>query len=298
MKIAVTGATGLVGQALLPALQAKGHEPIIISRHPPAGGVRWNPAQGNLDASTLSGCQAAIHLAGEPILGRWTKARRQAIRLSRTQGTRLLAESLARLKPAPKVLLSASAIGYYGISPEGEIDESAPAGKGFLADVCRAWEAATAPAEEAGIRVVHLRIGVVLSPHGGALAQLLPIFRAGGGGPIGAGQRRMSWIGLPDLVGSILHALETESLQGPLNLTSPHPVSNAAFSKALGEALQRPALLPVPPLALKLLYGQMATETLLSDAAIVPRRLTQSGYQFAHPELPEALKAVLDRTTI
>lgn len=299
MRILVTGATGLVGSALAPALSAGGHAIIRLTRSPRGpGDAGWDPARGALDRAALEGLDAVVHLAGENVAGaRWTDAHRARVRESRARGTRLLAEALAGLERPPGVLVSASASGLYGDRGDAVLDESAAAGEGFLADVARAWEAATAPAEARGIRVVHLRIGVVLTPAGGALAKLLPPFRLGVGGPLGDGRQWWPWIALDDLVGAVHHALITPSLHGPVHAVAPGAVTNAGFARALGRVLGRPALLPAPAFALRAALGPMADEMLLASQRMVPRRLTETGYGFRTPELEPALRHVLGRST-
>ncbi|MBI2491181.1 MAG: TIGR01777 family protein [Candidatus Rokubacteria bacterium] len=300
MIVAVTGSSGLVGSALLPELAARGHQALRVVRpQSSAGGadtIRWDPAAGALDAAVLGGVEAVVHLAGASVAaGRWTLERKRRILESRTLPTRLLAETCARLPRPPRVLVSASATGYYGDRGDETLTEASAPGSGFLAEVCRAWEAATEPAAARGVRVVSLRIGIALSSRGGALAKMLPPFRLGLGGPIGSGRQWTSWIALDDLIGAILHSLTTESLRGPVNAVAPHPVTNREFSRALGRVLRRPALLPLPAFAARLLLGEMADELLLASARVLPARLVASGYAFEYPELPAALRAALGR---
>jgi uncharacterized protein (TIGR01777 family) len=302
MRIAVSGSSGLVGSAVVSALAAEGHEAIRLVRREPAPGereVRWDPEKGMVDAVGLEGLDAFVHLAGESIAaGRWTAARKDAIRNSRVKGTRLLCDALAGLSKPPKTLLCASAIGYYGDRWEDQLTEESPAGKGFLPEVCREWEAAAEPAARAGIRVVHLRIGVVLTPAGGALARMLPPFRAGFGGTLGSGRQYVSWIALDDLPGIALHALTREELKGPVNAVAPRPVTNRELTEALGKILSRPTLFPVPAIALRIAFGEMADALLLSSARVVPRRLEETGYRFRFPELWAALRHLLGRPHI
>jgi uncharacterized protein (TIGR01777 family) len=296
MNILVSGSHGLIGSALLPALRAKGQTVIRLVRAPssPADGVPWDPARGSIDAARLAGLDAVIHLAGEDISGgRWTPERKARIRDSRVRGTRLLAESLGGLPRPPRVLLSASAVGYYGHRGDMVLREEDPPGTGFLADLCREWEAAAEPARRAGIRVVYLRTGVVLSPAGGALAKILPIFRLGLGGPIGSGRQYMSWISIDDVVGALQHLLADGSLAGAVNLVAPGPVTNAEFTRALGQALSRPTMIPVPAGALRALFGEMADDALLSSTRAEPGRLLASGYAFHFPEVGGALRHLL-----
>jgi uncharacterized protein len=301
MKIIVTGASGLVGSALVPRLVADGHQVTALVRRASKRRARaevpeveWEPTAGQLDAARLVGHDAAVHLAGEPIAaGRWTDAKKRRIRESRVLSTRLLAETLARLQTRPGVLVCASAIGYYGDRGAEVLTEESAPGRDFLSEVCREWEAAADPARAAGIRVVHLRFGVVLSREGGALAQMLTPFQLGIGGPIGSGRHYMSWLALDDAVGMIEHALTNESLSGPVNAVAPQPVTNREFAKAIGRVLNRPTLLPMPAFALRLALGEMADALLLSSARVKPVRLEASGYQFEYPQLEDALRHVL-----
>jgi uncharacterized protein (TIGR01777 family) len=297
MRVAVSGSTGLVGSQVVASLSAAGHEVVRLVRRAPAPGeraVRWDPVKREIDAAGLEGLDAAVHLAGENIAsGRWNAARKAAIRDSRVDGTRFLCDALAGLARPPKTLVCASAIGYYGDRGGESLTEESPPGKGFLAEVCREWEAASAPAARKGIRVVLLRIGVVLSPRGGALSRMLPPFRAGLGGVIGGGRQYVSWVALDDLVGIVLHALRSGELRGPVNAVAPVPVTNREFTEALGKVLSRPTLLPVPAFALRLAVGEMADALLLASTRVVPRRLEGTGYPFRFPELPAALRHLL-----
>lgn len=299
--VLVTGGTGLLAQSLIPFLSAGGHRVRrLVRRAEQAGDVVWDPAAGRLDASALEGIDAIVHLAGEPIAaGRWTPAKRRRILESRIGGTTLLAETLAGLARPPRVLISASAIGIYGDRGEEPLTEGTDLRSGpgtlFVEQVGHAWEAGTAPAERAGVRVVRLRIGIVLTPAGGALAQMLPPFKAGLGGRLGSGGQYMSWIGIDDVVGAIYHAMMTESLRGPVNATSPEPVTNAQFTRALGAVIGRPTLFPVPATALRLMFGELADELLLSSLRVLPERLCDSGYPFRFPNLAQALRHVLGR---
>lgn len=290
-RVLVTGATGLVGRALAAFLQGGGHEVVrLVRRRPGPGEVGWDPAAGRLDPADLEGFDMVVHLAGEGIGdGRWTPERKARIRDSRVVGTRLLAEALARVERKPEVLVSASAIGFYGDRGDAALDEAAGAGTGFLSEVCQAWEAATAPAEAAGIRVVHLRTGIALSPRGGALARMLPPFLAGLGGPVGTGRQVMSWIALDDLVGAIHHVLFTRTLRGPVNATAPGAVTSAEFGSVLGRVLRRPAVLPLPALAVRTMFGEMGEALLLTGARVLPKALLASGFTFLCPTLHEAL---------
>ncbi|HLM17137.1 MAG TPA: TIGR01777 family oxidoreductase [Acidimicrobiia bacterium] len=297
MDVLVTGAHGLIGSALIPRLRADGHRVVRLVRTDPEGSddVRWDPTVGTIDAAGLEGVDAVVHLAGAGIGDKkWTAARKQLILESRTQSTGLLARTLAALNRPPKVLLSGSAVGYYGDRGAEEITESSPPGDDFPARVCVAWEAATAPAEEAGIRVVHLRTGIVLAAHGGALHRMLPPFKLGLGGRIGSGDQYMSWITLDDHVGAMRHLLTTESVRGAANLTAPNPATNAEFTKALGDAVHRPTALPTPLLPLKAVYGAELVEHLLvKGQRVLPQVLERTGYEFAHRELDDAMRAML-----
>jgi uncharacterized protein (TIGR01777 family) len=296
-SVAVSGASGLFGAALLPALVEAGWQPRpLVRRGANAGEVRWDPSAGTLDASALAGVGAAVHLAGESIAeGRWTEAKKARIRSSRLLGTHLLSESLARLPVRPDVLVSASAIGIYGDRGDEMLDEQSPLGTDFLAEVGKEWEGATAAASDAGIRVVHLRLGILLAREGGALPRMVRPFLLGAGGPIGSGRQWMSWISMEDAVRVVLEALENRAMQGPVNTVAPEPVRNAEFAARLGEVLHRPALVPVPAFALRLLFGEMADAALLASQRVVPARLNQLGFEFRHPSLREALHAALDR---
>jgi hypothetical protein len=296
MDILVTGASGLVGTALVSSLTSSGHAVTRLVRGQPKAGEKtahWEPMAGRIDASAFEGVDAVVHLAGENIAARWTPTKKAKIRDSRVKGTQLLCETLTRLSSPPKVLVSASAIGYYGHRGEETLTDDSPPGQGFLAEVCRAWEAATEPARQQGIRVVQLRLGVVLSAAGGALAKMLPPFRLGLGGVLGSGQQYMSWIALDDVVGAMQHAIVTEALQGPTNAVAPRAVTNQEFTKTLGKVLGRPTAIPLPAFAARLMFGEMADELLLASARIQPTKLLASGYQFHYPELEEALQHVL-----
>jgi uncharacterized protein len=299
MIIAVTGSTGMVGSALVDALEAREHLVRRLVRHEITDGdreIRWDPDRGEIDAAELNGVDGVVHLAGENIAGgRWTESFKRRILESRTTGTRLLADTLAGLEMKPAVLVSASAIGYYGNRGEEQIDELAPSGNGFLAEVCREWEVAAEPAHDAGIRLVKLRIGPVLSPRGGALAKMLTPFKLGLGGVVGSGRQYFSWIALDDLVSAIIFALETESLIGPVNAVAPGAVTNREFTKTLGRVLARPTLFPMPAFAARLAFGEMADEMLLAGARVAPHELTAAHFKFAYPELEPALRHLLSK---
>jgi hypothetical protein len=256
----------------------------------------WDPAADTFDASALAAVDGVVHLAGENVAARrWSAAFKKRIRESRTHGTRILCEGLARMTSPPKVMVSASAIGFYGDRGDEILDEDSPRGEGFLAEVARDWEAASESASSAGIRVVHARFGVVLSPRGGALAKLLTPFRMGLGGVVGGGRQYWSWISLGDAAGAVLHALTTDPLDGPVNAVSPNPVTNAEFTKTLGRVLSRPMILPVPALAARIAFGEMADELLLASARVEPKLLTDSGYKFRHATLEDTLRQMLGR---
>jgi len=297
LKLAISGATGLVGRALTPFLLTGGHDVRRMTRragHP--GDVDWSHEQGRIDLVKLDGLDGVVHLAGENIAARWTESRKKRIRDSRAIGTRFLCEALARLERPPKVLVSASAVGIYGDRGDETLAEESPLPAqpaGFLAEVAREWEAATEPARAAGIRVVNLRFGIILTPAGGALAKLLPAFRLGLGGRIGTGRQWMSWVGMDDIVGAIHHALMTDSLSGPVNVTSPHPRTNQEFTVALGRVLRRRPRIAVPAEAVRLALGEMGQAALLSSTRVLPARLQESGYVFRHPHLPGALRFLL-----
>jgi uncharacterized protein len=299
LTVGITGASGLVGSNLRHFLTTGGHEVVPLvrdSRRLDEGAVFWNPATGVIDETGLTRVDAVVHLAGTSIAsGRWTEARKRSIKQSRVRGTELLARTLATMKNGPRVLVSASAVGFYGDRGADSITESEPAGKGFLAEVCRAWEGATKPAERAGIRVVTLRTGIALSPAGGALGQLLLPFKMGAGGRLGSGKQYMSWIDLDDLVGLILHVLYDDSLRGPVNATAPNPVTNSAFTSALGRALGRPTVLPVPGLAVKAAFGQLGTEALLWGQRVLPQKATESGFDFFYEGVEDSLRFQLGR---
>lgn len=289
MKILVTGSSGLVGTALIPALEAAGHEVYRLVRSAPnkaAKEINWNPSKGTIDAASLEGMEAVIHLAGENIAeGRWTDEKKRRIRESRVKGTRLLSETLAGLQQKPHTLLSASATGFYGDRGDEILTEQSASGNDFLAEVCREWELATQPAAQSGMRVVNLRFGVILTAKGGALKKMLTPFKLGVGGKIGSGKQYMSWIGIDDAVGVILFALETESLRGPVNVVSPQPVTNLEFTKTLGRVLSRPTIFSVPTFAARLAFGEVADALLLASTRVEPLRLKETGYQFKYPEL-------------
>jgi len=293
MRIAITGGGGRIGGRLVERLRDRGDEVTLISRDP-ARGVRWDPGSEPAPAAALSGRDAVVHLAGEDVAQRWSEDVKQRIRASRVDGTHNLVAGIAALPgdERPRVLVSGSASGYYGDRGAEPVTEAAGPGDDFLAGVCAAWEREAAAAEELGVRVVRIRTGIVLDREGGALAKMLPFFKAGVGGPVAGGKQRMPWIHLDDEVGLLLAALDGEAWSGPVNASAPTPVSNKDFSKAVGRALHRPALLPVPALAIRALYGEMAS-IVTSGVAMVPARALELGYRFAHPDLDDALRDTL-----
>ena len=298
MHVAVTGSQGLVGSALVPFLTTGDHRVTRLVRRAPVGPdeVPWDPPRGMAEVSRLDGVDAVVHLAGENIAeGRWTPARKAEIRRSRVEGTRSLCEALARLARPPKVFVSASAVGFYGDRGAEIVTEDSPQGTGFLPDVCREWEAATEPASGAGIRVVHLRFGMILSPAGGALRKMLLPFKLGVGGWVGNGRQFMSWIALDDAIAAIHHCLCEESVRGPVNVAAPGPVTNADFTRTLARVLRRPAVIPLPAFAARLLFGEMADALLLAGARVIPARLQSSRYRFRYPDLESALRHLLGR---
>jgi uncharacterized protein (TIGR01777 family) len=293
MRVVVTGSSGFIGSALVPALAEAGHEVVrLVRRAPRAPDERaWNPEV--VDPDLLAGADAAVHLAGERIDQRWTAAGKERIRASRVGPTRHLAEAIARAAPPRPSLICASGIGIYGDRADAVLTETSPPGEGFLADVVRAWEAAADPARAAGARVVHVRSGLVLGARGGALGKMLPLFRAGLGGPLGSGRQWVSWIGLADHVRVVVRALEDPNIEGPINAVAPNPVRQKAFAAALGRALRRPAWLPAPPWALRLVLGEMADELLLYSQRAVPARMTSAGFTFLFADIESALAAIL-----
>ncbi len=303
MKVLVTGATGFIGKQLLLHLRDRGHEVVVLTRQPDRAGVRlpvfcrvflWDGSFLEPPHEAFEGVDAVVHLAGENIIGRWTRTRKEELRRSRLLSTRQLVSAFQGLEKKPKVFVCASGVGYYGDQPSAELDESAPSGEGFLADLCRKWEAEALQAETIGIRTTPLRIGVVLGSEGGALKRMLPPFRLGLGGALGRGKQWMSWIHERDLVGLILHAIENPEVTGPVNAVSPNPVTNADFARALARAVHRPAFLNVPALVVKLLLGEVA-EVVLSGQKVLPKKALDTGYTFHHPELSSALSTLCDR---
>jgi uncharacterized protein (TIGR01777 family) len=296
MKILVSGSHGLIGSAFVREAERAGDEVVRLVRtaaRVTEGAVPWDTARGRLDPARLEGFDAVVHLAGENIAGRWTAAKKNRIRESRVLGTRLLCGALAGVTKPPRVVVCASAIGFYGDRGDEILHESSPTGKGFLSQTCREWEAAAGPAIDTGIRVAQLRFGVVLDRGGGALARMLLPFRLGLGGRIGSGHQYMSWVSLDDAAGMIRHAIETESMSGPVNAVAPQPVTNAGFTRTLGKVLRRPTPFPMPAFAARLAFGEMAEALLLASTRVVPTRLQESGYGFLHSDLEAALRHIL-----
>lgn len=298
MKILISGASGLVGTELSRTLRAAGHTVVPLTRKNPAplGEITWDPlAPGKLKAAQLDGIEAIVHLAGESIAGRWTPAKKKAIRDSRVVGTQTLASAVAEMATPPCVIVCASAIGYYANRGDELLSESSPPGNGFLPEVCVEWEKAIAPAARAQTRIVHTRIGVVLSPKGGALAKMLLPFKLGIGGVVGSGKQWMSCISLDDVVGAIVFALNNEKVSGPVNLTLPEASTNREFTKSLGKVLSRPTIFPIPAFVVKLVFGEMGEELLLGSTRVKPEKLIASGFQYKHATLEAALRGVLER---
>lgn len=299
MRVAITGASGLIGTELTALLEDAGDEVVPVVRdRTQAGdtGVYWNPPAGVIETQRLAGVDGVVHLAGENVgAGRWSGARKQSIRNSRVEGTELLARTVASLAPPPRVFVAASAIGFYGDRGDRQLSESDGPGHGFLSEVCGAWEAATTPAREAGVRTVNLRIGVVLASGGGALARMLTPFRLGLGGTVGCGRQYVSWITLPDVCRAIRHCLQSESLSGPVNAVAPTPVTNRELTRALGRALARPTVAPLPAPLVRVLLGEMGTTLLLASTRVTPGRLLADGFAFEHERIDDALAAVLAR---
>ncbi len=294
MRLAITGATGMIGSALSRELGLAGHRVLPVSRHELPGGVKWNPAANRLDAASLEGCDAVIHLAGAGIADqRWSDARKRELLESRTRPTALLANTLASLDTPPRVLVSMSAIGIYGDRGDTVISDDSETGSGFLADLGRAWEAAADPARKAGIRVVHPRTGVVLTTRGGALPRMLTPFRLGVAGRLGSGTQWLGWITLRDAVAALMHVASDDEISGPINLCSPAPVTNIEFTRTLARTIRRPAVIPVPGLLLRILYGEMAEATLLQSQRATPTTLMARGFEFQDPDLAAALKRLL-----
>lgn len=297
MRVAITGSSGLIGTALSDALRAAGHQTIaVVRRSPAAGEIGWDPAAGTMNPADLSGVDAVVHLAGAGIGDhRWTDSYKREIRESRVRSTNLLSETIAAATDGPRVLLSGSAIGFYGSRGDEVLDETSAAGTGFLAEVCIDWETSTAMAAAAGVRVALLRTGIVLSRDGGALKKQLPIFKLGLGGRFGSGAQWQSWVSIDDEVAAIMFLLDHD-IAGPVNLTAPAPVTNAEFTKTLASVLRRPAILPIPSFGPKMLLGsELATNLLFDGQRVVPKVLQDAGYRFQHPALETALRELLNR---
>jgi uncharacterized protein (TIGR01777 family) len=296
LKVAISGASGLVGSRLADHLGGLGHEVLRLVRREPRGDaeVPWDPTQSVLDPAPLEGLDAFVHLSGASVAARWTASRRAAIISSRVDSTAMLARGLSSLHRPPPVLVCASAIGYYGDRGDEVLDEESAPGSGFLPELCVSWERAAEPARQAGIRVVHLRIGIVLSARGGALARMLPVFRLGLGGRLGSGRQYVSWISLQDLLRVVEHVIRERKLSGAVNAVAPSPVTNADFTLTLARVLRRRASLPVPATVLRLLYGEMARATILASARVLPARLEGDGFRFLHTRIEEAIRSELD----
>jgi uncharacterized protein (TIGR01777 family) len=296
MKILISGSHGLVGTALIKALEAESHEIFrLVRRYPESPSeVEWNPDRYSIALARLEGFDAVVHLAGESIAeGRWTEEKKKAIRESRVKGTKLLGDALANLTAPPKTLVSASAIGYYGNRGDELLTEASAPGNDFLAQVCIEWEQATDHAVEKGVRVVDARFGIILDQKGGALAKMLPPFRMGLGGRIGSGKQWMSWIALADVVGAIKYALYNEALKGPVNFVAPNPVTNSKFTRTLGKVLSRPTIFPIPAFGIRLAFGEMADALLLTSQRVKPEKLANAGYKFEYEDLEKALQHAL-----
>jgi uncharacterized protein (TIGR01777 family) len=292
MKIAIAGASGLIGSAFINAVEEDGAEVTrLVRSSPKAGEIEWHPNQDVIQPGTLQGFDTIINLAGENVAeGRWTDEKKKKIHDSRVHGTHLISEAIAKLEPKPRVFLCASATGIYGDRPDETLTEQSDSGGGFLAGVCREWEKATEPASKVGVRVVNLRFGPVLAPHGGMMEKMLTPFKMGLGGKIGSGKQYISWVSIDDVVGAMKLALKDETIRGPLNVVSPNPVTNEEFTKSLGDALSRPTMMAVPAFAARLAFGEMADEMLLSSQKVLPKRLQDAGFQFKYPNLDEALR--------
>lgn len=297
MKLLLSGSSGLVGSTLVPFLPSLGTRVTRLVRKTPRideQAIFWDPSRGLLKADYVDGFDAVVHLAGEGIAsGRWTKSKKARIRDSRVKGTRLLCEGLARVKNPPRTFICASAIGYYGNRGDQLLREDSSPGEGFLAEVCKEWEAQSAPLRDRGTRIIFLRFGLILSPKGGALGKMLPPFKMGFGGVMGSGNQYMSWIALDDAVAAIVHVLMNHSIRGPVNVVSPNPVRNYDFTRALGEALSAPTILPMPGVLARIIFGEMAKDLLLSSQRVEPTQLQKSGFQFGYPTLDNALRHLL-----
>ena len=294
--VAIAGASGFLGTAFARHLTKAGHELRRIGRASSRGvDFQWDLNAGRLDPAALDGADVVVNLVGENVAQRWTQEHKRAILTSRLRSTEILAKTMAAVRTPPRVFLNTSAIGIYGSRGSDALDESSAPGRGFLADVVQQWENAATPARDAGVRLVYPRLGLVMHPDGGVLAKLLPLFNLGGGGKIGRGDQWMSWIGMHDLLRALVFLMETDAITGPVNVTAPNPATNAQFSHTLGEVLHRPALATVPEFAVKLMFGEMGEETLLSGQRVLPQRLLDSRFQFDYPELAAALRHELGK---
>jgi uncharacterized protein (TIGR01777 family) len=295
-RILVSGSSGPIGAALLPALKAQGFAVTRLVRKSASSGsqIVWDPSR-PLSPDLVSGFDAVVHLAGESIVGRWTDAKKRRILESRSQGTGHLAEAAAKAAQPPRVFISASAIGFYGNRGDEILREDSASGEGFASEICRQWEAATQPAADAGIRTAQMRIGVVMSADGGALPEMLTPFRLGLGGRLGSGRQWWTWVSVRDVVGAIQHVLNHDSLSGPVNTVAPNPVTNDGFTRILASVLNRPAIFPMPAFAVRLIFGEMGQELFLGSQRVEPAKLAATGYQFQHPDLKNALKEILQR---
>ncbi|MHC4320984.1 MAG: TIGR01777 family oxidoreductase [Planctomycetota bacterium] len=295
MKVAITGSSGLIGSSLVSFLSNKGVTVSkILRENPEDNNFSWKPESGDWDSAFTGGIDGIVHLAGENIAsGRWTRAKKEKIRNSRIEGTERLCEHILKLPAPPSVFICASAIGFYGDRGMEFLNEGSPRGSGFLPDVCAGWEEAANIVSKAGIRVVNVRFGVILSKEGGALVKMLTPFNMGMGGKIGSGTQFMSWVAIDDVSGAIYHALVTDSLKGPVNVTAPNPVTNMEFTNTLGKVINRPTVVPLPAFAAKLAFGEMAKDLLLASTKVAPKKLSDSGYEFQYPELDKALKHIL-----
>jgi uncharacterized protein (TIGR01777 family) len=301
MQILITGSTGLIGSSLIPFLTTGGHNISCLKRDKLKIGendLYWNPEKGEIEVPKLEGFEAVVHLSGENVAGRWSDEKKAEIEDSRVKSTGLLCNALSKLEKKPSVLVCASAIGFYGNRGEEILAEESKPGKGFLADVTKKWEAATGIARKAGIRVVNLRLGVVLSPRGGALGKMLFPFRMGLGGKVGSGGQYMSWISIDDVIGAIYHAIKNDSLEGPVNAVSPKPVTNLEFTNTLGNVINRPTFFTMPSLLLRILFGEMADETLLSSTRVIPSKLLSTGYEFQFTDLEASLRNLLGKPKV
>ena len=292
MKIAIAGASGLIGSAFINSVEEDGAEVTrLVRSSPKAGEIEWHPNQDAIEPGKLQGFDAIVSLAGENVAeGRWTDEKKKKIHDSRVHGTHLISEAIAKLEPKPRVFLCASATGIYGDRPDETLTEQSDSGGGFLAGVCREWEKATEPASQAGVRVVNLRFGPVLAAHGGMMEKMLTPFKMGLGGKIGSGKQYISWVSIDDVVGAMKFALKEETIRGPLNVVSPNPVTNEEFTKSLGEALSRPTMMAVPAFAARLAFGEMADEMLLASQRVMPKKLKDAGFQFEYPNLADAFR--------